>query len=65
MFNPIYRFITTIRIYASDHDVIWDGWVSDYKKYGYTVKRYPEKLKNGWVMMVVCKDLLKNNKNGK
>lgn len=58
--NPLYRFITTIKIYASDHDVIWEAWDKRYSPFGYTVKKYPKKLENGWVMMVACKDLLKN-----
>ena len=56
IFNPIWRLLTTVKIYADNEDVIWDAWHDEYAPFGYVIKKLPYK-KGSWHIIIVCKDL--------
>ncbi len=56
LFNPIWRLLTTVKIYAVDENVMWDTWHDEYAPFGYVMKKLPYE-KGPWHIMIVCKDL--------
>lgn len=56
IFNPIWRFLTTVRIYAQSHDTLERAWKNEYQPFGYE-RKYPIYEKQGWFILEVCKNI--------
>lgn len=56
LFNPLWRLLTTVRVYAQTTETINQVWKDEYQPFGYE-RKCPVYKKNGWLVMEVCKNI--------
>lgn len=59
IFNPIYRLLTTVQVFADSREVLETSWKRNYEPFGYELKKPIVELHSGTFRMFVCKNLKK------
>ena len=63
LLNPIWRLLTTVKIYATDKETLEQTWKDDYQPFGYEIKKPAQIHHNSMfgdklLIMSVCKSLV-------